>query len=330
MRFEKAENLIKLALLMQGSSLGVSLQDICQEFTVSRRTAERMRDAVLHLFPQGGETESVERVKHWKISGRAANSLLSVSRDELGALSTANKFLRDAGADEAADHIRDLEIKLKAATSQHSARFEPDLEALAEAEGLAMRPGPRPKVDSKIFGALRNSLLGCTKVRLHYRSRETGQLSRQVVCPYGFLYGNRHYLVAYSMNPEARDFRLFVLDNIEKLDELDESFVRQSDFSLEEYAQNSFGVYQGDPVDVAWQFTPEVANDARTFLFHPSQTLEDQPDGSLIVRFRASGLTEMAWHLFTWGDDVEILEPKKLQEELDWWKDYDEDDEEEE
>jgi predicted DNA-binding transcriptional regulator YafY len=36
------------------------------------------------------------------------------------------------------------------------------------------------------------------------------------------------------------------------------------------------------------------------------------PDGSLIVRFRAGGDLEMAWHLYTWGDHVEVLEPKRL------------------
>jgi hypothetical protein len=42
-----------------------------------------------------------------------------------------------------------------------------------------------------------------------------------------------------------------------------------------------------------------AAPDARKFLFHRTQTTEEQPDGSLIVRFTACGLSEMCWHLFT-------------------------------
>jgi len=34
--------------------------------------------------------------------------------------------------------------------------------------------------------------------------------------------------------------------------------------------------------------------------------------GSLLVRFRAGGLLEMSWHLFTWGDEVEVIKPKRL------------------
>lgn len=32
----------------------------------------------------------------------------------------------------------------------------------------------------------------------------------------------------------------------------------------------------------------------------------------MIVRFTASGFLEMSWHLYAWGDDVEVLEPSEL------------------
>ena len=70
-------------------------------------------------------------------------------------------------------------------------------------------------------------------------------------------------------------------------------------------------MFQEEPFDVVWRFSPKAAPDARQFLFHPTQTMESQPDGSLIVRFRAGGALEMSWHLFTWGDEVEVLKPKR-------------------
>ena len=39
-------------------------------------------------------------------------------------------------------------------------------------------------------------------------------------------------------------------------------------------------------------------------------------DGSLIVRFRAGGLQEMAFHAFTWNGHLEVLEPPELREML--------------
>ena len=46
--------------------------------------------------------------------------------------------------------------------------------------------------------------------------------------------------------------------------------------------------------------------------FHANQQVDAMADGSVIVRFRASGMLELAWHLFTWGDKVEILSPESL------------------
>ena len=47
MRYSRQEDLLRLALMMQGSAEGLSIADIERAFYVSRRTAERMRDAVL-------------------------------------------------------------------------------------------------------------------------------------------------------------------------------------------------------------------------------------------------------------------------------------------
>ena len=56
--------------------------------------------------------------------------------------------------------------------------------------------------------------------------------------------------------------------------------------------------------------------DAQTGLFHPTQTQEDQPDGSLIARFRVGGLCEMCWYLLTWGGRIEVLEPEELRDRM--------------
>jgi predicted DNA-binding transcriptional regulator YafY len=42
--------------------------------------------------------------------------------------------------------------------------------------------------------------------------------------------------------------------------------------------------------------------------------MTDEPDGSLTLRFHASGLLEMAWHLYQWGDTVEVLAPQRLRD----------------
>ena len=82
------------------------------------------------------------------------------------------------------------------------------------------------------------------------------------------------------------------------------------------YANRAFGLYQKDDEygPVVWKFKPEAAERAGDFLFHPDQKEEILPDGSLQISFQASGYLEMAWHLYTWGDKVEVIKPKALKE----------------
>ena len=241
----------------------------------------------------------------------------TLSAEELAAIATAENLLKRENAAAAADALGGLAASFVAMIRPEvTRRVEPDVELLLEAEGLAMRPGPRPRVDPDFVATLRQAILASSKVRLHYCARGTGAQSRQLVCPYGFLYGNRPYLVAYSMNSAVRDYRLFSLANIGAIELTEFSFSRRGDFSLAEFARRSFGVFQEEPFDVVWHFKPEAAADAREWIFHPDQTIEDQLDGSVIVRFRAGGALEMSWHLYSWGDAVEVIAPKNFRNRL--------------
>lgn len=313
MRYEKSDHLLQLALDMQATRSGVSLQDIQQRYDVGRRTAMRMRDSVLRNFPQAEEVPTSEKVKRWRIPPKTLNRLVDFSAEELADLEAAIAVMRSENRPQQANSLWKLSNKLRALLRPDVARHvEPDLDALLQAEGLAMRPGPKPVTNGKVIEELRQAVIACDEVEIMYRNRRTNRINKRLVRPYGFLFGHRHYLVAFHVHPKAMKFALFSLANIEGVENTGVMFERDEEFSLREFAERSFGVFQEEPFDVVWRFSPEAATNAREFVFHPSQKMEPQDDGSLIVRFHAGGDLEMAWHLFTWGDHVEVLEPKRL------------------
>jgi predicted DNA-binding transcriptional regulator YafY len=313
MRYEKADNLIILALEMQAARSGLSLSDIMERFGVGRRTAMRMRDAIMRIFPQADELMIDGRTKRWRIPPGTLNRLVDFSADELADLETAIRVLERDNMEDQARSLENLLAKLKASLRPEiSRKVEPDLEALLEAENLAMRPGPKPRNRTFVLEELRNAIKGFQVVTIKYKTRTTGKISQRKVHPYGFLYGHRHYLVAYNARAGEEGMRLFSLPNIHKVERSTEYFERDESFDLDEFARASFGVFHDDPVDVIWKFSKRAAPDAKDFIFHPDQSLEPQNDGSLIVKFRAGGQLEMAWHLFAWGEDVEVIEPKSL------------------
>jgi len=62
------------------------------------------------------------------------------------------------------------------------------------------------------------------------------------------------------------------------------------------------------------RFTKKAAGNPASFQFHPDQTLTYGRNGSLAVQFKASGLLEMCWHFYAWGDLVRVIKPKVLRD----------------
>ncbi len=310
MRYERVADIVRLAIRLQGAG-GLTLDDIKTEFEVSRRTAERMRDAVEHAFGPLEYEERDDGRRSWRLRSKALRDLIRVSADELVEVETAAADVERTGLHERAVLLRGLAVKLRAlAREADRRRIEPDLEALTMAEGLAMRAGPRPRIEPGLLVTLREAIKAGRMVSFRYRSRMTERRSCQRVQPHGILYGSRAYLVG---RPDwTEDMRYWVLANMSEAAVTEESFEFDEGFDLMEYATRSFGVFQEEPVDVALRFASEVAVDAGSFLFHPGQEMETNEDSSVTVRFRAGGTREMCWHLFTWGDAVTVEKPVKL------------------
>ena len=321
MRYGPAERLVALTVELGSSRNGLTIDDVMDRFQISRRTAERLLSAVNDIFAIDQIAAWEDRRKRYRLN-RTPTYFLSPTTDELAAIDLAAANLDQQGLASQAENLRKLGAKIRASLDARiGLRMETDLEALAEAEGFAFRPGPRQRIDWDIFETLRFAIKAHRKVRITYRYRGSGSVGYQTVHPYGFLYGVRHYLVAFSENERALDVRFYALPNIQKAKLLDENFVRQEGFSMESLTKSMFGVFREKPVKVVWRFSADVAEDARAYQFHAAQSTKDLDDGRLEVTFTAGGMLEMVWHLFKWGEQVEIVEPNELltlfQEQID-------------
>ena len=314
MRHEKAEALLNLARALAASAEGLTLEEMAREAGVGRRTAERMRDALWALFPQMEEVADPP-TKRFKIPQGLDGLFQSPSAEELVELSRTADALAAGGAPARAEALRTLEKKIRSAMrSAALRRVGPDAEALARAETtVAVQAGPRPAEDPVLIGALRQAVMAMKAVRFRYRGGSRQGTPRDVV-PYGIMFGRANYLVAAELlsgeaQGEPRNYRL---DRIDGLQVLDRAAAAPEDFSLQDYAGRSFGIYQGEVEEIVLQVAPEAADDALGWRFHPTQILELQADGSVMVRFQATGLLELSWHLFTWGDRVRVIRPEAL------------------
>ena len=315
MSFRKAEQLLALATLVAARRTGVTLDDVIERFEVSKRTGQRMLRALEAQFPDTTATTDGEGRKRWQLPSGALRDLMSLLPEELAAFDLAIETLKRSGLAVEAEHLLNLREKILALVPRSkAARLETDHEALLEAQGLAARPGPRQRIDRRIAAAIAEAIKACRILEIDYQSRDEEAPSKRRVAPYGLLTGLRRYLVARQQDDPVGRVRLYVVEKIKDAQVSNEPFERDPAFNLQAFANRAFGVFQNEEEfgEVVWRFGPRAAAHARGFEFHPGQTLEDQSDGSLIVRFSAAGHLEMCWHLYLWGDQVEVLAPERL------------------
>ena len=308
MRHDKAGQILRLARFLAASAEGLTLDEMADALKIGRRTAERMRDAVRELFPELEEIDDPP-TRRFRIPGGLDGVFQGPTADELAALRGAADVLESAGAGPRADMLRGLEHKiLGAVRASARRRIAPDLEALVQAETIAAHAGPRPFEDGKVLGTVREAIKSLMSLSFTYDGgRAPGR--QRTVTPYGVLFGRSNYLVAAEEDGEARSWRF---DRMREVCVGETPAAAPADFSLADFAQESFGIYHGAPEEVVLRVLPERAADALAWRFHAHQRVEALIDGSVQVSFRAGGMLELAWHLFTWSDAIEIIAPQSL------------------
>ena len=309
MRYEPSTRLLRLVQLLSTTRVGLTIDQMEQELRVGRRTIERMRAQIGELFPGLTYSEDEELRRRWRLPPRSIPQV-PPGNSVFATLEALARDLASSGDDARSGDFREALACLRTMLAPDTLRrAEPDIEALMQAEGMAMHPGPRQRLDRDMLGCIREAILAERKLSVRYQQAGSGAPMARTLCPYGVLYGRRAYLVAHAA--QGKDMRLWRLDRLSQLEISPETFKPQP-FDLAAYAGQSFGVFQEEPEEVVLRFSPEAAEDAAAWRFHPSQITEQQPDGSLIVRLTCGGMLELSWHLFTWGNTVEIIAPKRL------------------
>jgi len=318
MSFEKAVDLLKLAEMAAARHIGVSLSEIADEFGCTYRTAQRMTRALEQTFAGVVTHTDDEQRKYWVLRQPDIRLLAAQGlRDsELVALEMSIRRAKRDGASNEVEALRRVRNRLLATMAKpHARRTESDAEAILEALEFACRPGPKVAANERLLSTIAAALRGPFLITMTYGPDAASTRAKRIVEPYGLLLGVRKYLVGKIQGEKDR-LRHFRLDRIHAIQIEAQSFIRDPEFNLETHAAQAFGSFQSDEEygEVVWRFRPEAAHVARDFIFHPGQKIAENPDGSLVVRFHASGHLEMAWHLYMWGDAVEVLAPDTLRD----------------
>jgi proteasome accessory factor B len=180
---------------------------------------------------------------------------------------------------------------------------------------IRIQPFPVSPLEAKrgIYQQLVDARATRHVVRIEYDSLTEWDRIRTNLRPYHLLFC-RHswYVIGRSSMHSA--VRTFNLSRISSLEVLPKRFSVPRDFSIERHLRNAWALIPGDGPDqrVVVRFKPLVARNVGEVIWHQTQELEFQEDGSLIFRARVSGIQEIAWWILGYGDQAEVLKPTEL------------------
>jgi predicted DNA-binding transcriptional regulator YafY len=89
------------------------------------------------------------------------------------------------------------------------------------------------------------------------------------------------------------------------------------EFDLKAYFGNAWAVYRGDKsYEVEIRFTPEAGRVVTETVWHHTQKLKSQADGSVTLTFQVDGLEEICNWILSWAGRCIVLRPTELRELL--------------
>ena len=175
---------------------------------------------------------------------------------------------------------------------------------------------PNPEF-ARVFEILASAWANRQRVRLRYtRAGSDGpeaEISERLLDPYFIepsAIGHACYVIGFDHR--SGQVRTFKLERIRGLELTSEEYSVPENWSARDYLRSSWGVVHDEEVEVQVRFSKAVAARVRESIWHPSQELVEQPDGTILFRVRVAGTLEITPWLLSWGAEAEVLSPPQL------------------
>jgi len=287
-------------------------RDLAEEHQVTERTIRRDIEALQEAgFPL--YDDRVDGRKVWRlVEGYKQRLTQTFTLAELAALYFGRNLLCFLGG---APFTQDLESAFGKIREALPARSLPYLTRIQDL--FAARPEPWKDYSKKrdVLASLIDATLHQRQVRIAYFSFSSRRVKSYTLDPYRVVY-HHGGLYLYARAHEYGEVRTFAVERIERIEVLEAGFEIPADFSVSEYARGAFGITGGRPEVVEIAFDTEMAGYIRERVWHESQALEEQADGSVLLRMNVT----TGWELRSWIKGflphARVLKPASLREAI--------------
>ena len=207
-----------------------------------------------------------------------------------------------------------LEAYLKGIVDKLAARLpqEISVDPRGLADAFRITLGPLAPIEPKHWELLARAIRQKRSIVMTYYTIGRDETTRREVDPYVLrCFRGDWYLIAHDHLRDA--VRIFSLARIRHLEPLARPFTPDPDFDADEYLGAIFEVSEtSEHHRVRIQFFDIAARLIAERIWHPTQKLTHNPDGSVILQMTVSDLREVAWWTLSWGRNARVLAPPDL------------------
>ena len=309
-RLARAVRLAQLQQLLFASKKGLTTRKLAELCGVSQRTIQR---DLLALHDIGiPVTQSGAR---YSILGGYLLPPVTFSLHEAMALFLASRLIFRQ-TDESNPHIQSALRKLADVLPQGIAqRLRQNIEELArKASNLHY---------VSVFEKVAIAWAAQQRLRIRYLSLRSTEVKEWLLDPY-FVemtgVGYSTYVIGYAKGEDKEGLTTFKLDRIKEAELLNENFQLPAGLRLEKLLSSSWGVIWGETTtEIKLKFSPQVVRRVKESVWHPSQRIEDLPDGGCVLTMQVASPLEVTPWIRGWGPDVEVVEPAELRDQFRRW-----------
>jgi proteasome accessory factor B len=308
---DRLARMTRLIQILRAHPNGISPHDIARRVDMSVRTVYRDLRAIDQELQVGVWSEG----GLWGVAGEDFLPPLKLTLNEAMAVFLSARLMvryADKYDPDLAAAFEKLEEVLPPALAEHVDRTlgilsgHPRDEAFSRHVHLLTRAWAERRVVTLDYDPPRYSRYGPRSER-----------RRAVVRPYLIepsLQTHALYLLGWD---ETRDgLRTFKIERIRDVALTPRTFEPPED-GLETSLKPAWDIIADQPeVEIVLRFAPSVAGRVGEARWHRSQQVEPQADGSLVWRATVSGTIEVRLWILSWGDEVEVIEPQELRDDV--------------
>ena len=311
-KYSQAARLHDLIRILE-ARYGATVDELVEECQVTRRTIYRDLQAIIEAgYPLVSERQDDGFVVYSFIAGFSKIPPIVFSLEELMTFYLCRGQLSFLHGTPFQD---DLEAIFSRIHSNLPPRSIAHLERIAEVSTPRFNGFKDYSKQHLLLGELRQALLKQQRCLIDYHPAKR-EKQQYLIDPYTLLFfKNGLYIGGYAHNRKA--LRLFAVERIEKVEVHPERFEVPEDYHPEMLTGTAFGLIdEGEPRRLELFFDKEVAHLIRERIWHPEQQIEEHPDGSLLLRFSASGDKEILAWLYSFIPYVRVIGPESLREKF--------------